>query len=105
MKTGIELITDERTRQIEVEGWTPEHDQEHADQQMAEAAMCYIARTVNMPSGDEYSSSSLSDFPPEAWPWSPKWWKPDSHPVRNLVKAGALLAAEIDRIQNQHKQA
>ena len=30
MKTGIELITEERQRQIEVEGWTPEHDAKHA---------------------------------------------------------------------------
>ena len=33
------------------------------------------------------------------WPWSDKWWKPSDDPVRNLVKAGALLAAEIDRLQ------
>ena len=31
------------------------------------------------------------------WPWPPEFWKPSDDPVRNLVKAGALIAAEIDR--------
>lgn len=34
-----------------------------------------------------------------AWPWDENWWKPSLDPIRNLVKAGALLAAEIDRLQ------
>jgi hypothetical protein len=34
-----------------------------------------------------------------AWPWDGEWWKPNyNDPVRNLVKAGALIAAEIDRV-------
>jgi hypothetical protein len=35
----------------------------------------------------------------EGWPWDEKWWKPSTNPIRNLVKAGALIAAEIDRLQ------
>ena len=34
------------------------------------------------------------------WPWAKKWWKPSDDPVRNLVKAGALIAAEIDRLES-----
>lgn len=34
-----------------------------------------------------------------SWPWDEEWWKPSEDPVRNLVKAGALIAAEIDRLQ------
>ena len=33
------------------------------------------------------------------WPWDVSWWKPSDSPIRNLVKAGALIAAEIDRLQ------
>jgi hypothetical protein len=33
------------------------------------------------------------------WPWDQDWWKPSPDPIRNLVKAGALIAAEIDRLQ------
>jgi hypothetical protein len=32
------------------------------------------------------------------WPWSFEWWKPKDR-IRNLVRAGALIAAEIDRLQ------
>lgn len=92
-KSGIELITEERRRQIDVEGWTPEHDAEHAAGELGDAAMCYIGTTLN--EFTEYSSE-LSKAP-YAWPWAEAWWKP-SDPVRNLVKAGALIAAEIDRL-------
>jgi len=34
-----------------------------------------------------------------SWPWDEEWWKPDNDAVRNLAKAGALIAAEIDRLQ------
>lgn len=35
---------------------------------------------------------------PKDWPWDPKWWKPSENRIRDLVKAGALICAEIDRI-------
>lgn len=100
MKTGIELIAEERKRQIEVEGWTPEHDAEHTDNSIAKAAACYA-----MPCDErqKYQSSTLSEparFYPRWWPksWDVKWWKPTpENRIKELVKAGALIAAEIDR--------
>jgi hypothetical protein len=35
---------------------------------------------------------------PSSWPWDYDWWKPSDDPIRNLTKAGALIAAEIDRL-------
>lgn len=32
------------------------------------------------------------------WPWATDWWKPSDDPITNLVRAGALIAAEIDRL-------
>ncbi len=96
MKTGIELITEERKRQITEEGWTAAHDDKHNKFQLSLAASSYIA-AVNSPDeeGDENGKvRSCYD-----WPWAKKWWKPSDDPVRNLVKAGALIAAEIDRLQ------
>jgi hypothetical protein len=98
--TGIELIAAERQRQMEVEGWTPDHDDEHGDFQMIDAAMCYACRATHDISS-EYAALPSKPFPPDAWPWDGNWWKPSDDPVRNLVKAGALIAAEIDRIQRQ----
>lgn len=91
MKTAIELIAEERQRQIEVEGWTPEHDDAHKEQEIAGAAACYA-----MPPGRREMALSY----PVDWPWDAKWWKPTPNDrIRELVKAGALIVAEIERLQ------
>lgn len=41
------------------------------------------------------------DGSPREWPWDASWWKPSPDPIANLVKAGALIAAEIDRLQRK----
>jgi hypothetical protein len=90
MATGIELIAVERQRQIEVEGWTPEHDDDHDCGELASAGACYALVQEEMIG---------ADWEPAFWPWDRKWWKPSPDPIRNLIKAGALIAAEIDRLQ------
>lgn len=91
MKTGIELIAEERQRQIEEEGWTQEHDKEHKDGELSLAAICYTLHDKYRPIG----------YPPIPWPWSEEYWKPAPEDrVKELTKAGALIAAEIDRLQN-----
>ncbi|HJV19310.1 MAG TPA: hypothetical protein VJ552_05475 [Sediminibacterium sp.] len=79
MKTGIELIVEERQRQISVEGWTSEHDDLHIDGQLSRAALAY-----------EENNKAL-------FPWDEEWWKPTTE-IRNLVKAGALNMADIQRL-------
>ncbi len=98
MKTGAELISDERKRQIEVEGWTKEHDVEHIDGSLAFAAVCYAIPSAYR----NYSYCPLrKENLPDLWPWDKEWWKPTpENRIKELVKAGALIAAEIDRIQN-----
>ena len=95
-KTGCELIAEERQRQMDVEGWTPEHDDEHRQEQLANAASSYIDAAALIAHG-------FKDYirVPFGWPWEESWWKPSKDPVRNLVKAGALIAAEIDRLQRK----
>lgn len=94
MKTGIELIAEERQRQIEVEGWTPEHDAEHEYGELAIAACCYAWKE-----GDAYPCRQ------DWWPWADEWWKPSpKNRIRELQKAGALIAAEIDRLQRLNHQ-
>lgn len=93
MKNAIELISEERDRQISQEGWTAEHDDEHNHGELAKAAACYAVyhTDAKVVEGDE-----------DAWPWSKEWDKrKDPNDIRNLVKAGALIAAEIDRIQRR----
>jgi hypothetical protein len=98
--TGADLIAAERRRQIEVEGWTAEHDAQHLNGELAMAAQAYIdtmRKAVAAASG-RLDGELWKLAPPLAWPWDWEWWKPSDDPVRNLVKAGALIAAEIDRI-------
>jgi hypothetical protein len=83
----------ERQRQIEQEGWTPDYDDEHEEGELGMAAACYAMEGASNITLDD----DLCDAPPE-WPWDPKWWKPSEEPRRNLVKAAALLLAEIERI-------
>lgn len=84
----------ERRRQVEAEGWTPQHDDEHADGQMAQAAGCYALHAggigTDWPDGRQNGSALF-------WPWDKDWWKPTT-PRRDLVKACALALAEIERL-------
>lgn len=84
---GVALIAAERRRQMDVEGWTPEHDDEHAWGELALAAVCYAMPEPGR--GHPF---------PRWWPWDASWWKPSDR-IRELVKAGALIAAEIERLQ------
>ncbi|KAB5449422.1 hypothetical protein F8135_20090 [Pseudomonas aeruginosa] len=82
----------ERRRQVEAEGWTPEHDDEHSHGQMARASACYALAGSSAP--NDGTAALLVSL---AWPWDEQWWKP-STARRDLVKAGALVLAEIERL-------
>jgi hypothetical protein len=75
----------ERRRQIQAEGWTPEHDDEHAGGELAQAAAYYAL----------HSTGRFNDI--RLWPWSPDWFKPTDR-RRDLVKAAAMIIAEIERL-------
>ncbi|WP_244540387.1 hypothetical protein [Pseudomonas aeruginosa] len=82
----------ERRRQVEAEGWTPEHDDEHSHGQMARAAACYALAGSSAP--NDGTAALLVSL---AWPWDEQWWKPTTT-RRDLVKACALGLAEIERL-------
>lgn len=84
----------ERRRQVEAEGWTPEHDDAYDSGSLAKAAACYALSSVGV-RGDD-------DAQLRFWPWLDTWWKP-STPRRDLVKAGALILAEIERLDRVGK--
>lgn len=83
-------IAHERDRQITVEGWTPSHDDIHADGEMARAASCYA-----MTGSGRWSVNLM--LVPSTWPWSREWFKPKDR-RRDLIRAAALLVAEIERL-------
>lgn len=98
-------IARERERQVAVEGWTLEHDDAMADGELALAAAAYAINAT----GDGAVHAMIGRRPRRGlnagwisgarlfWPWAESWWKPKS-PRRDLVRAAALIVAEIERI-------
>lgn len=101
MKSGTELIREERVRQIEAEGFNHEHDSQHTDGSLVAAAICYATVNPKMEKRFNPIWADVLYIVPRQWPhsWSPKWWNPSDR-IRDLQKAGALIAAEIDRLIN-----
>jgi len=114
MKTGIELISEERKRQVDVEGWTDLHDGSHNHGELVGAAGCYLAASfgkqdrkidasfeLREPSRDKMYFNVKNGKWNDAWPWDEQYDKREKHDqLRCLVIAGALIAAEIDRLLN-----
>ncbi len=96
---GAELISTERARQIFQEGWSAEHDATHNPSELAQAGISYAAMAATQLKQSTHETCDTTN-----WPWDYKWWKPTRDPVRNLVKAGALIAAEIDRILKERHE-
>lgn len=88
MVTGAAMIALERARQVFSEGYSAEHDDRHKRYQLVDAGICYAR---------EATLAARPSSVPLTWPWEDELWKP-SERIDDLVKAGALFAAEIDRL-------
>lgn len=104
LSSAAKDILAERVRHIHVEGWHAEHDDLHDDGQMAAAAACYAVNSTIAHEQRGTGSKWNLMMKVTVWPWDLKWWKPTS-PRRNLVKAGALILAEIDRLDREEKKS
>jgi len=91
-KSGVELIAEERQRQLHEEHRTTENDDLLVNGELALAGACYAEFSAAIDRDEQHRTQE------SYWPWHETWWKPTT-PLRDLVKAGALIAAEIDRLQ------
>lgn len=98
--SGAELIAAERQRQIDGEGWTAEHDDEHCFGEISGAGAAYAALAARQIGSGMYEAETTNP-PAQTWRWASEWWKPSPDPIKNLVRAGALIAAEIDRLHRE----
>lgn len=99
-EAGAETIAAERRRQAEREGWTAAHDDAHDLGELATAGAAYAAVASAQQRGAEACEFSATMMISEGeWPFEAAWWRPSDDPIRNLAKAGALIAAEIDRLR------
>lgn len=96
--TGIEMMWLERRRQIEVLGCSAAHDDGHSDGEILQAAWDYLEFALRQIQGDETGSAEDA---PDGWPFEASEWKPSNDPMRNLEKAGAMIAAEWDRLKRK----
>lgn len=83
-------VLDERRAQRTREGFFPEHDDKHVHGEMGKAAVCYVIDACAY-----HLQPGMDDFD-AWWPWETRWWKPGTA-RRMLVKAAALILAEIER--------
>jgi hypothetical protein len=97
--TGIERIAAERKRQIAEKGWTAEHDEQWENGELADAAACYALSEKDREL-DVIACDSVQYLLNRLWPYRmPEFNPTPKNRIRELVKAGALIAAEIDRLQ------
>jgi hypothetical protein len=82
-------VQSERFRQVHVEKFYAVHDDNHDAGELAKASACYALHSAG-------GQRTVQDLP-MLWPWSACWWKPKS-PRQDLVRAAALLLAEIERL-------
>ena len=116
---GAELIAEERQRQLEIEKWDYDHDEDYKNGELIGAAACYAVNALNkdgiksrvqihLEAESSFFSGNTGDRGDrqlrkagwyDAWPWDEQWDKRSKHDKqRSLVIAGALIAAELDRM-------
>lgn len=91
---GALAIAGERRRQVSEEGFSVFRDRELFTTELALASQAYVAAALYA-----QATGQALGLAPDSWPWPAELFKPSASPARNLEKAGALLAAELDRIQ------
>ncbi len=101
MPNFLELVAKERARQINDEGYKREHDDEHTDGSLADAAACYAA-TKNI----FHIITDKQMFPVRSlWPWNWNFFKKEKHPrKKQLIISAALLMAEYDRLDREEQK-
>ena len=98
--TAADLVAAERRKQIR-KGYTPEHDDHHTSAELARAGVSYAISGIWQMFGVEGDEVMVPGYPdPELeWPFDAASYNPDTEaPINNLIKAAALIEAEIDRM-------
>jgi hypothetical protein len=88
----LEEVLNERRRQIEVKGFTVEHDRQHDEGELAEAAAAYALYAAHIPGAKDF------------WPWQYHSFRSGTE-REALIKAAALLVADIERIDAKDAEA
>lgn len=97
---GVRRIASERAEQIELHGYASADDAQHLRAELIRAACAYLA-VASADAAEALGVATAEQAIEEGrqiWPWAAELFKPSADPRKNLAKAGALIAAEIDRL-------
>ncbi|MFC3859431.1 hypothetical protein ACFOPQ_01400 [Deinococcus antarcticus] len=97
-------VLSERTRQVS-HGFDSKHDDLHTSGELALAAAGYAINTsLDSVLYDVTVQVPTSSFTmPVNWPFPPEWFKPTNR-RRDLIKAMALIVAEVERLDRLEEQ-
>lgn len=96
---ALELIAEKHRTNQEHKGYTAAHDDTHTNGELSAAATCYLDR--GWLQIQQRAPREEPRKPPFIWPFEAAAWKPSDDPIRNLVHAGALIVAEIERLRRK----
>lgn len=102
---GLEEIKRERLRQIQHLGYTNQTDAQWTQGQLLSAAATYLeAARIQEMFGDDPDATQqaaivqqLDEVVEKTWPWEETRPNLQQGPIQNIIKAGAMIAAELDR--------
>lgn len=104
MNKYAQLMAEERERQISEEGWSPEHDDEHVNGELANVAACFSA-TNELYLYSKHSDGLHNMTACHLYPWEDKYYKKASkNRKQQLIVAGALIIAELERLERAEVQ-
>lgn len=97
---AVQIVLAERHRQVTKENWTEQHDDTHTNGCLAVAAASYALSAASTTQVSESTKLSYVEQARRMFPFDIEdWWKPTpDSPIRDLVKAGALILSEIERM-------
>jgi hypothetical protein len=95
---GHDSIKSERKAQMGVHKYYAENDNAWVDGELTKAANCYLRAAEIQRVEQELTVEEVKQKVESFWPWDLKPLKLSKFRSKNLIKAGAMIAAELDRL-------
>lgn len=98
---ALSRLLRERIEQVERHGYTRSHDADHQEGEIGLGALAYLCAGLAVELGDGFDEAAARqaaclDSAANVWPWPRELFRPHDYETC-LVKAGAMILAELDR--------
>jgi hypothetical protein len=95
---GHDSIKAERKGQMSEHGYYAENDNNWANGELSRAANCFLQAAEVQRIEPELTKEEVKSKVAGFWPWDEQTLKVNKSRTKNLIKAGAMIAAELDRL-------